>query len=136
MAPRSGARSRRGDESPIYGKPGGRIGWSGRGNVSIPVSVHGATAAGSRPAAGADGDCRSCGADGRGDGSWLTFADGRQVHGRANDFAGGGTACSGWRARIGVLWLSAAPAQAARNETSGPSCKSYSADAVPAGNAG
>src|SRR5260370_27450715 len=55
---------------------------------------------------------------------------------RTHDFAGSGTGFAGWRARIGVLWFSAAPAQAVRNETSGPSCESYITDAVPARNAG
>src|SRR6266567_4347164 len=68
--------------------------------------------------------------------SWSGVVGGRQVHGRTNDLAGCGTATTGWGARIGVLWLSAAPAQAAGNETSGPPCEGYGADAVPAGNAG
>src|SRR5260370_19374992 len=110
MAPRSGARSRRGDEPPIYGKAGGRIGRRGCGNVSIPVSVHGTTAAHSRPADSSDGDSRNCGAKGRGGGSWVAVVGGRQVHGRTNDFASSGTASAGWRARIGVLWFFAAPA--------------------------
>src|SRR5713101_2176052 len=136
MAPRFGARSWRGDEPPIYGKAGGRIGRRGRSDASIPVSVHGAAAAGSRPADSSDDNRCGCSTSSRGGGSWLAVVGGRQVHGRTHDFASGGTACSGWRAGIGILWLSAAPAQAARNETSGPSRKSYSADAVPARNAG
>src|SRR3989442_2229313 len=136
VAPGAGARSWGGDESPFYGEPGGRIGWCGRSDVSIPVSVHGGTAAGSRRAHSAYGNCRGCGANGCGGGSGVAITGGRQVHGRTNDFAGSGTTSAGWRARIGVLWLSAAPAQAAGNETSGPPRESYNADAVPTGDPG
>src|SRR6266571_3366124 len=44
-------------------------------------------------------------------------------------------AAPGWGSRIGVLWLSAAPAQPTGNETSGAPCEGHGADAVPAGNA-
>src|SRR6267378_3122463 len=63
-------------------------------------------------------------------------AGGRQVHGRTNDFTGCGTASTGWRSRLGVLWFSAALAQPAGNEKSGPPGEGCNADAVPAGNAG
>src|SRR5712664_4721053 len=105
-APGAGAWSWGGDESPIYGEAGWRIGWRGRGDAAIPVSVYGGTAAGSRPAHGADGHGSGCGASGRGGSSGLAVVGGRQVHGRTNDFAGSRTACAGWSARIGVLWLS------------------------------
>src|SRR5712664_1851187 len=105
-APGAGAWSWGRNESPIYGEAGGRIGWRGRGDAAIPVSVYGGTAAGSRPARGADGHGSGCGASGRGGSSGLAVVGGRQVHGRTNDFAGSRTACAGWSARIGVLWLS------------------------------
>src|SRR6266404_4342355 len=135
-APGAGAWSWGGDESPIYGEAGGRIGWRGRGDVTLPVSLHGSTTAGSRRARGIDGHCRGCGASGCGGGSRFAVVGGRQVHGRADDFTGRGTASTGWRTRLSVLWFSAAPAQPAGNETSGPPGEGCNANAVPAGNAG
>ncbi len=134
-APGDGARSWGGDESPIYGAACGRIGWRGRGHVSIPVSVHGNTAADSRRSRSSDGDGRGCGSSGCGGSSWLAVVGGRQVNGRTNDFAGCGTASTGWGARIGVLWISTAPARPAGNETSGPPCEGFDANAVHARNA-
>src|SRR5882672_10412143 len=133
-APGAGAWSWGGDESPIYGEAGGRIGRRGRGDVTLPVSLHGSTTAGSGPARGVDGHRRGCGASVCG--SRFAIVGGRQVHGRANDFPGRGTASTGWRSRLGVFWFSVAPAQPAGNETSGPPREGCNADAVPAGNAG
>src|SRR6266850_1946113 len=135
-APGAGAWSWGGDESPIYGEAGGRIGWRERGDVTLPVSLHGSTTAGSGRARGVDGHGRGCGASGCGGGSRLAIVGGRQVHGRTNDFTGCGTASTGWRSRLGVLWFSAALAQPAGNEKSGPPGEGCNADAVPAGNAG
>src|SRR5207249_9631924 len=44
--PSAGAWGWGGDESPIYGEAGGRIGWCGRSDITVPVSVHGGAAAG------------------------------------------------------------------------------------------
>src|SRR6267143_7003411 len=135
LAPGARAWSRGGDESPVYGATGGRVGQRERGDAEIPVSVHGGRAAGSRRARSTDSDGRGCSASGGGGGSWVAVVGGWQVHGRTNDFAGRSTASTGWGARTRVLWLSAAPAQPDGNETSRPPWEGFDTDAVPAGNA-
>src|SRR5882724_9626276 len=135
-APGASAWSWGGDVSPIYGEAGGRIGWRGRGDVTLPVSLHGSTTAGSGRARAVDGHRRVCGASGCERGSRLAVVGGRQVHGRTNDFTDCGTGSTGWRTRLGVLWFSVACAQPAGNETSGPPREGFNADAVPTGNAG
>src|SRR5260370_21281336 len=135
VAPGAGEWRWGGDESPLHGEAGGRIGWCGRGHAAVPVSVYGAKATGPGRACGADGHGRGRGARGCGGGSWLAVVGGRQIYGRTNDFAGCGGAAFGWGARIAVLWLSAAPSPPAGNETSGPPCARFDTDAVPAGNA-
>src|SRR6266852_163067 len=84
-APGAGPWSWSGDESPIYGEAGGRIGRRGRGDVALPVSLHGRTTAGSGRARSVDGHCRGCGASGCGGGSRFAVVGGGQVHGRTND---------------------------------------------------
>src|ERR1700674_4820483 len=85
-APGTGAWSWSGDESPIYGEAHGRIGWRGRGDVTLPVSLHGSTTTGPGRARGVDGHRRGCGASGCGGGSRFAVVGGRHVHGRTNDF--------------------------------------------------
>src|SRR6266850_23 len=131
----TGPRRRCGDEAPIHGEAGGRIGWRGHRDITLPVSVHGRATPGSGRARRVDGHGRGCGASGCGGSSRLAVVGWRQVHGWTDDFPGCGTASTGGRAGIGVLWLSTAPAQPAGNETSRPPCEGCNTDALPAGNA-
>src|SRR5256885_14526441 len=115
MVAGAGTWSGSGDASSFYERAGGGVGASGRGNAAVSVSLYGGAAEGSRQAGGADGDgCGggACGAsipDSR-SGSRFAVAGGRKVHGRANDFAGGGRRFDPGSARAGVFWISAASA--------------------------
>src|SRR5882757_824546 len=113
MVAGDGAWSGSGDAAPVYECAGGGIGWSRSGDAAVSISLYGGTAEGSGQAGGTDGD--GCGGGARGasipdsrSGSRFAGAGGREIDGRANDFAGGGRGFDLGSARAGVFWISAA----------------------------
>src|SRR5215472_11464939 len=131
-----GAWRRRRDAAQLPRESGCGTGGSRRGHVSLPISLHGATAHGSGPAAGAEGDGE--GSRGRrGESDARTAAVCRwQIDGRADDFARrGGWALAGNQGHR-VFRVSVASAEAAEHEARRSLNQGGNADAVPAGNAG
>ena len=111
----AGAWGGGGDASSVYGRVGGGVGASGRGDAAVSISLHGGATEGSRQAGGTDGD--GCGGGALGasvpdsrSGSRFAVAGGREIDGRANGFAGGGRRLDPGSARAGVFWISAASA--------------------------
>src|SRR5229473_4005164 len=95
MVAGAGAWRGGGDAACVYGGADGGIGASGRGDAAVSISLYGGAAEGAGQAGGADGDGGGGGARGASNpdsrsGSRFAVAGGREIDGRADDFAGGG----------------------------------------------
>ena len=132
MSAGDGARRGRGDESSLHERHGQRTGRRGNRHVALSISLHGAAPRRSRSAAGFTRN-RGGGRQTRSEiGAENSALCGRQIDGRANDFAGRIGTNSGRYQRLGIFWFSAASSQAARHKTRRTSEPGKAADAFSA----